>query len=170
MKMTVSEWNEFVYMINYITNTYFIVFTSWVTTQVHLHEGRLIRVPPEFNLPKKSNVKDVFIHWHKRDTVNGVPPLKELKNSNVKHIKWGPPVFSDLRYLMAVLEKFAIDEGITTVGISGMLQAIEMFCRFSARLYVFETKNISRREQFKWQTWVKKFRKAKACTVYPVHW
>ena len=71
---------------------------------------------------------------------------------------------------MAVLENFAIDEGTTTVGISDILEATEMFGRLSARLYVLETKNISRREHFKWQTWVKKCCKAKACTVYPVHW
>lgn len=141
-----------------------------MTTQVYQHQGWLIWVPLDFISPKKSNMKDVFIRWHTRDTMNDLPPLEELKNSDVKHIKIGSPVFLDLRYLMAVLEKFAIDEGTTIVVISGILEATEMFDILSARMYVFETKNILRREQFKWQPWMKKCHKAKACTVYLVYW
>ena len=36
------------YIINCITNIYFIVFTARVTTKVYQHPGWLVQVPPDF--------------------------------------------------------------------------------------------------------------------------
>ena len=43
---------------------------------LHYHHGRYIRIPPDFVLPTKCSVKDVFVRYHVEDSVNEIPPLK----------------------------------------------------------------------------------------------
>ena len=137
---------------------------------VYYHGGRYIQVPPDWIFPKKSNLRDIFIRFHIRDLVQNIPPLKKLKNNDLKHIKRGSPAFSDLKYLMCVFENIAQDNGTTTVGIDTFEVAGEKFGLLASRVYELETKNVRRREQFKWQTWVKKCRMASVPIVTPSSW
>ena len=81
--------------------------------------------------------------------MQNIPPLKKLRNNDLKHIKRGSPEFSDLKYLMCVFENIAQDNGTTTVGIDTFEVAGEKFGLLASRVYELETKNVRRREQFK---------------------
>ena len=74
------------------------------TVRLYYHEGRFIRITPDFEFPKKCSLRDIFFRFHLHSTVDNIPPLKTLDNISMRHIRRGKQVLADLRYLMAVLD------------------------------------------------------------------
>ena len=105
-----------------------------------------------------------------KDTVHGIPALKCLTNLDIAHLVRGSQVLSDCRYLMYVFEFLASEKGMTTVGLNSYEKAVEIYNQLVRPIHLLETKNVKRREQFKWQTWVKKCRKAKMGTIVRKNW
>lgn len=135
-----------------------------------MHKGRFIKVPPSFVFPKKCSLQDIFVRFHTKDTVRGIPALKCLDNQDVKHLVRGSQVLSDCRYLMWVFEALAREKGMTTVGLNSYEDAVEKYSQLHRPIILLETKNKERREQFKWQTWVRKCRIAKMNKVEIRKW
>ena len=126
---------------------------------LHYHRGRYIRIPPDFVFPTKCSVKDAFVRYHVEDNVNEIPPLKLIDSASVEHIKRGKAYLSELRYLMSVIDQECVRQGIDTYEIKSQQDASEVFEKVKQCIYQYETRS-SRKEQFKWQTWVKKLRSA----------
>ena len=126
---------------------------------LHYHQGRYIRIPPDFVFPTKCSLKDIFLRFHVHDTVREIPPFKLIDSASVVHIKRGKVYLSELRYLMAVMELECVRLGIDTDDLNDQQEASEAFEKVKECIYRYETRS-TRKEQFKWQTWVKKLRVA----------
>ena len=85
--------------------------------------------------------------------------MKLIDSASVEHIKRGKAYLSELRYLMSVIDQECVRQGIDTYEIKSQQDASEVFEKVKQCIYQYETRS-SRKEQFKWQTWVKKLRSA----------
>ena len=84
------------------------------TVRLYYHEGRFIRIPPDFEFPKKCSLRYIFFHFHLHCTVDNIPPLKTLDSISMRHIRRGKQILTDLRCFMAVLDAEAERKGLTT--------------------------------------------------------
>ena len=137
------------------------------TVRLYHHEGRFIRIPPDFEFPKKCSLRDIFFRFHLHSTVDNIPPLKTLDSISMRHIRRGKQVLSDLRYLMAVLDAEAERKRLSTQGLRTQLEASEIFEQIKEAVYKHHTTS-KRKETLKWQTWVQKCRKNGATRIVNV--
>ena len=69
---------------------------------------------------------------------------------------------------MGVLEQEANRQGLTTIGISGQLEASQMFEKIKEGVYKYDTKS-KRKETLQWNTWVSKCRRARTASTLNVN-
>ena len=136
---------------------------------LHVHNGRFIRIRPDFVFPKSCALRDIFFRFHVKDAIDDIPPLKLLDSASVLHIRRGKPTLSDLNFLMGVLEAEAQSIGKTTVGIRTQEEASELFEQIKFGVYRSDNSS-KRRETLKWTTWATKCRRAKAQSISPRSW
>ena len=134
------------------------------SVRLYYHQGRYIRIPPNFVFPTKCSLRDIFFYYHLSSPADGIPALKTLDSHSMRHIKRGKAVLSDLRYLMSVLDAEAQRKGLRMEGIQTQLQASRIFEQVKEAVYKHHTRS-KRKETLKWQTWVQKCRKAGATRV-----
>ena len=127
------------------------------SVNLHYHNGRFIRIDPDFIFPKQCSLRDLFFRYYIPDRVMNIPPLRIIDTASVKHIRRGRQTLNDMKYLMKVLEREAMVKGLE-LNITTQEEASVLFENVKEAIYKYDTKS-KRKETLKWATWVKKVRK-----------
>ena len=127
------------------------------SVNLHYHNGRFIRIDPDFIFPKQCSLCDLFFRYYIPDRVMNIPPLRIIDTASVKHIRRGRQTLNDMKYLMKVLEREAMVKGLE-LNITTQEEASVLFENVKEAIYKYDTKS-KRKETLKWATWVKKVRK-----------